>query len=54
MNLDRTFLKKLWNGEKVLCPKCNKEYLVPLHKKIKNKTIKMILNVLIVMKYIEQ
>lgn len=35
MNLDRTFLKKLWNGEKVLCPKCNKEYLVPLHNKLK-------------------
>lgn len=32
MNLDRKNLKKLWNGEKVLCPKCSKEYLVPLHK----------------------
>ena len=30
MELDRSFLKKLWNGEKVMCPKCNKEYLIPL------------------------
>ena len=36
MELDRAFLKKLWNGEKVLCPKCNEEYLVPLHKKRKD------------------
>ena len=35
MELDRAFLKKLWNGEKVLCPKCNEEYLVPLHKRRK-------------------
>lgn len=32
MELDRVFLKKLWNGEKVLCPKCSNDYLVPLHK----------------------
>lgn len=32
MELDRLFLKKLWNGEKVICPKCNKDFLVPLHK----------------------
>ncbi len=36
MELDRSLLKKLWNGEKVMCPKCNKEYLVPLHKKRKD------------------
>ena len=36
MELDRTFLKKLWNGEKVMCPKCNKGYLIPLHKKKNN------------------
>lgn len=36
MELDRTILKKLWNGEKVLCPKCNEDYLIPLHKKKKN------------------
>jgi predicted RNA-binding Zn-ribbon protein involved in translation (DUF1610 family) len=29
-------LKKLWNGEKVLCPKCNEDYLIPLHKKKKD------------------
>ena len=34
MELDRTILKKLWNGEKVLCPKCNEDYLIPLNKKI--------------------
>lgn len=33
MNIDRNILKKLWNGEKVICPKCNKDYLIPLHKK---------------------
>lgn len=33
MELDRTILKKLWNGEKVLCPKCKEDYLIPLHKK---------------------
>ena len=32
MNIDRVILKKLWNGEEVLCPKCNSDYLVPLHK----------------------
>ena len=26
MELDRTILKKIWNGEKVLCPKCNEDY----------------------------
>ena len=36
MELDRSFLKKLWNGEKVMCPKCNKEYLILLHKKRKD------------------
>lgn len=33
MNVDRVFLKRLWNNEKVLCPSCNKEVLIPLHKK---------------------
>ncbi len=36
MELDRSILKKLWNGEKVMCPKCSKEYLIPLHKKRKD------------------
>lgn len=36
MELDRKFLKQLWNNEKVLCPKCKKEILVPLHKKKKD------------------
>ena len=36
MGMDRAFLKRLWNGEKVLCPKCNEEYLVPLHKRRKD------------------
>ena len=36
MELDRTILKKLWNGEKVLCPKCKEDYLIPLHKKKKD------------------
>ncbi len=36
MNLDRKTLKKLWNGEKVLCPKCSKEYLILLHKNKKD------------------
>ena len=39
MELDRTILKKLWNGEKVLCPKCNEDYLIPLHKKKKDNKI---------------
>ena len=26
MKLDREFLKKLWNGDKVMCPKCNEIY----------------------------
>jgi predicted Zn finger-like uncharacterized protein len=34
--MDRVTLKKLWNGEKVLCPKCNMDYRVPLHKKRKD------------------
>lgn len=33
IEFDRSFLKKLWHCEKVLCPKCNKDYLVPLHRK---------------------
>lgn len=33
MELDRKFLKRLWNNEEVLCPKCNKGVLIPLHKK---------------------
>ena len=37
MELNRTILKKLWNGEKVLCPKCNGDYLISLHKKKNNK-----------------
>lgn len=36
MEFDRSFLKKLWSGEKVLCPFCDKEYLVPLHSKEKD------------------
>ncbi len=36
MELDRIILKKLWNGEKVLCPKCNGDYLILLHKKKKD------------------
>ncbi len=36
MKIDRKFLKQLWNNEKVLCPKCNKEYLIPLHGKKKD------------------
>ena len=36
MELDRIILKKLWNGDKVLCPKCNNDYLIPLHKKKKD------------------
>lgn len=36
MEIDRKFLKKLWNDEKVMCPNCNKEYLIPLHKKRKD------------------
>ena len=39
MELDRTILKKLWNGEKVLCPKCNEDYLIPLHKKKNSKSL---------------
>ena len=35
MELDRTILKKLWNGEKVLCPKCNEDYLIKKKKKKK-------------------
>ncbi|MBR2828092.1 MAG: hypothetical protein IKE70_02545 [Bacilli bacterium] len=37
MKMDRAFLKKLWNNEKVLCPNCKEEYLIPLHKKKNNK-----------------
>lgn len=29
------FLKKLWNEEKVPCPKCGNEFLEHLHKKAK-------------------
>lgn len=36
MELDREFLKQLWNDEKVLCPKCNEEHLIPLHKNKKD------------------
>ena len=36
MELDRKILKKLWNGEKVLCPNCNEDYLATLHKKKKD------------------
>ena len=36
MIMDRELLKKLWNGEKVLCPKCLNDYLIPLHKKRKD------------------
>ena len=34
MELDRTILKKLWNGEKVLCPKCNEDYLIFIYNKV--------------------
>ena len=30
-----SFLKKLWNEEKVPCPKCGYEFLEHLHKKAK-------------------
>lgn len=33
MELDRVFLKKLWNGKKVICPNCKEDYLILLHKK---------------------
>ena len=36
MELNRNILKKLWNEEKVICPKCNEDYLIPLNKKKKN------------------
>ena len=36
MELDRIILKRLWNGEKVMCPKCDNDYLVLLHKKRKD------------------
>jgi uncharacterized C2H2 Zn-finger protein len=36
MQIDRTVLKKLWKGEQVLCPKCEKSYLIPLHKNKKD------------------
>ena len=36
MELDRNILKKLWNKEKVICPKCESDYLIPLHKKKKD------------------
>ena len=36
MELSRNILKKLWNGEKVMCPKCNEDYLIPLHKNRKD------------------
>ena len=36
MELDRTFLKHLWNGEPTVCPKCNKGLLAPLHKRRKD------------------
>lgn len=36
MEIDRIVLKKLWRGEKVICPNCGKNYLVPLHKKRKD------------------
>ena len=39
MKLDREFLKKLWNGEKVLCPSCQGDILVPLHKNDKENFI---------------
>ena len=28
-------MKKLWRGEKVVCPKCGKDTLTHLHKKAK-------------------
>lgn len=33
IELDRNFLRQLWNNENVLCPICNSDYLVLLHKK---------------------
>ena len=36
MEIDRSILKRLWNGEKVLCPKCSTDYLIPLHKNKKD------------------
>lgn len=36
MKQGRVFLKKLWQKEKVLCPKCHNDYLIPLHRKRKD------------------
>ena len=36
MELDRTFLKRLWNGESTVCPKCDGGVLIPLHQKRKD------------------
>lgn len=36
MELDRKFLKRLWNNEEVICPKCMKGTLIPLHKNKKD------------------
>ena len=32
------FLKKLWSGEQIPCPKCGHEFLEHLHKKAKKST----------------
>ena len=40
MELDRKILKKLWNGEEVICIKCGKDILIPLHKKKDNDDFK--------------
>ncbi len=36
MELDRAFLKRLWNGQPTACPKCGRGPLIPLHKKRKD------------------
>ena len=37
MDLDREFLKRLWNGEPTVCPRCCGETLIPLHKRRKDR-----------------
>ena len=36
MEINREILKKLWHGERVICPKCNSDYIIPLHKNQKD------------------
>lgn len=34
--IDRKFLINLWNNKQTICPNCESDYLVPLHKKKKD------------------